>query len=64
MIDIAHKQWIDDATYEQLLYRWRHAPSTDLMFQDKDAGNYFAKIMREKRCDHVATSKRVGWLND
>ena len=59
---IPHKKWIDEASYEQLLSKWRFAPIGDPMFQG-DTGDYYAKVMREKRehVDHVQVSKNVGW---
>ena len=56
------KEWIDTASYEQLLSRWRFAPAGDLMFQG-DTGDYYKKVMLEKKqsCDHVQASKTVGW---
>ena len=57
-----NKLWIDGATYEQLLYKWRNAPFGDKMFQG-DAGDYYSKVMFEKKrtADHVQASKNVGW---
>lgn len=56
------KRWIDNATYEQLLAKWRFAPIGDSMFQG-ETGDYYAKVMAEKRktADHVQASKTVGW---
>ena len=58
----AEKKWIDESSYEGLLYRWRFAPVGDPMFQGY-TGEYYKKVMHEKReaCDHVAASKAVGW---
>lgn len=60
----AQKHWIDNATYNQLLGRWRSAPSGDLMFQG-ETGDYYAKKMKEKRAEigdaaHVKASKEIG----
>lgn len=59
------KQWIDGASYTELLHRWRFASTGDPMFQD-DTGKYFAEVMFAKRkqvgdAGHVAASKEVGW---
>jgi len=58
------KKWIDEATYEDLLRKWRFAASGDPMFQG-DAGDYYAKVMVEKKAydpaEAVAASKRIGW---
>lgn len=56
------KQWIDNASYESLLTRWRFALIGDPMFQG-EIGDYYSKVMAEKRktADHVQASKNVGW---
>jgi hypothetical protein len=56
------KQWIDSASYETLLSKWRFAPIGDRMFEG-ETGAYYAKVMREKgeSTDHVQASKNVGW---
>jgi hypothetical protein len=58
------KRWIDNADYESLLYRWRFAPVGDTFFQG-DTGDYFKKVMAEKRDadpgGHVRASKNIGW---
>lgn len=58
-------QWINRASYEDLLRRWRFSPPGDEIFQG-DVGVYYIKAMKEKReaIGHEATinaSKRVGW---
>lgn len=64
MTDEEMKQWIDDATLEQLLNKWRFAPVGEPMFQG-DIGKYYAKVMTAKRsadpAGWVAASKRIGW---
>lgn len=62
---VIFKKWIDNATYNELLYRWRFGKTGDPIFQG-DIGEYFSKIMREKRsllndAEQVQSSKRVGW---
>jgi len=72
-MDAATKQWIDNASYEELLRRWRFAPMGDPLFQG-GVGDYYLKRMREKEqamdaterlggpADNpAAASKRVGW---
>lgn len=59
------KHWIDNATYTQLLARWRHAPSGDPIFV-AELGAYYSKVMRERLAkldpgEHVRISKHVGW---
>lgn len=59
------KQWIDDASYETLLSRWRHAPSGDDFFEGH-CGTYYTIIMGKKKKElgdkkAVEASKRVGW---
>jgi len=59
------KGWIDNATYSQLLYRWRFASINDRIFSGK-IGEYYSKIMKEKKSqltndEHVSASKNVGW---
>lgn len=59
------KKQIDSMNYEQLLKRWRFAPSGDPLFQG-EVGEYYQEVMKRKREEvgnaaHVATSKRIGW---
>jgi hypothetical protein len=59
------KEWIDTASYEDLLRRWRFAPTGDPLFQN-EVGDYYAEVMRRRRNEvgpavHTATSKRIGW---
>ena len=61
----AQREWIDNATYTQLLGRWRMAPIGDAMFQG-GTGDYYAEVMKRKREEvgpgaHVAASKAIGW---
>jgi hypothetical protein len=60
-----HKDWIDAASYEQLLRKLRFSPAGDPLFVG-DAGAYFQKVMGEKKIliGHeaaVAISKSIGW---
>ena len=56
------KQWIDNATYEELLHLWRFAPIGDPLFRG-ETGDYYSNVMAEKRktADHVNASKKIGW---
>jgi hypothetical protein len=42
------KNWIDSASYEQLLSKWRHAALGDIMFQG-ETGKYYSTVMFRKR---------------
>lgn len=59
------KKWIDNATYNELLFRWRTAPAGDPFFQG-EIGDYYAEVMKKKReqigdAEHVRASKSIGW---
>ena len=60
----AQKQWIDDASYETLLRRWRTAAVGDQMFQG-DTGDHYSKVMAQKKSEDpdgaVRASKNIGW---
>jgi hypothetical protein len=65
MIDANIKTWIDNASYEALLEKWRNAPVGHPFFQD-ETGDYYTKVMKEKRelvgdTEHVRASKSIGW---
>ncbi len=58
-------EWCKNASYEQMLSKWRFAPSGDKFFTG-DNGKYFAFIMKEKRAqitdaEHTQASKNIGW---
>jgi len=59
-----NKNHIDNLSYEQLLSKWRFAPSGDPWFQG-ETGEYWGKVMAEKRSkdndEHVRASKKIGW---
>lgn len=44
------KSWIDNASYDQLLEKWRFAPVGDPFFQG-DTGEYYSDVMRQKRAN-------------
>jgi len=59
------KAWIDNATYEQLLDKWRWACVEDPFFCG-DVGNYYVDVMSKRRSqvgddEHVRASKSIGW---
>ncbi len=59
------KEWIDNASYESLLSRWRMAPAGSPWFQG-DVGQYYKERMAAKRDEvgpgeHVRASKSIGW---
>lgn len=65
MIDASMKEWIDNASYQELLGRWRSAPAGSPWFQD-EVGQYYSEAMKKKRSEtppgeQVAASKAIGW---
>ncbi len=60
------KAQIDSEDYESLLRRWRFAPAgSSPMFQG-EVGDYYSKVMAEKRDalppgEQVRASKAIGW---
>lgn len=56
--------WIDNASYEALLSRWRFSPVGDPFFIG-EVGEYYKKVMDRKRQETgdngVSASKSVGW---
>lgn len=56
------KRWIDNASYQDLLSKWRFASLDDPIFQVETV-DYYVKVMSEKKksADHVQTSKNIGW---
>lgn len=58
------KKWIDEASYEELLRKWRFAPAGDPFFkQGTGMGDYYIQVMEEKKkgVNATAISKRIGW---
>lgn len=59
------KKWIDEASYYQLLDRWRNTPAGgDAIFQG-EAGKYYSQVMAKRKVEvgpamHVSTSKAIG----
>lgn len=63
-IRLRDKHWIDNASYEDLLAKWRHTPSGAIILTGI-TGLYYQMVMGDKRGrlssdDRVAISKRVG----
>ena len=59
------KTWIDNASYEDMLFKWRFAPTGSLWFQG-EVGVYFDETIRKKRAEigeeaAIRASKSVGW---
>lgn len=56
------KDYIDNMSYQKMLYKWRFASSGDPLFQG-ELGDYFARAMAVKKvnADHVQASKNIGW---
>ena len=64
MTDDEMKQWIDNASYEALLGKWRLA--TGSLFFQGEIGDYYIEAMRRKRVEvgdteHTRASKAIGW---
>jgi len=58
-------KWIDTASYEELLSKWRFAPIGSPWFQGK-VGEHYQKVMAKRRkkvgsARHVQASKSIGW---
>lgn len=65
MTDELMIEWIDNATYDQLLSRWRFSPIGSPFFSGK-VGVHFTEVMRKREtevgdAEHTAASKRIGW---
>jgi len=59
------REWIDNASYEQLFSHWRFAPVGDPFFQGA-VGEYYAAEMGKRRKEvggakHTEISKSLGW---
>jgi hypothetical protein len=66
MIDDKYKSWIDSASYEELLRRWRITPGGSDPIFSGETGDYYSKVMTEKRDavghdEAVEASKRIGF---
>lgn len=59
------KAWIDGASYQSLLAKWRNAPVGSPWFRG-EIGDYYAVTIKAKRAavgdtEAVAASKEIGW---
>lgn len=59
------KQWINGASYRELLQKWRFASAGDPFFVG-EIGDYYTKKMAEKHdkvgdTEHTRISKSIGW---
>lgn len=58
------KEWIDNASLEQLVRRWRFALAGDPMFEG-ETGDYFTQVLIAKKHKSpeafTAASVQVGW---
>ena len=59
-------EWIDNASYEELLRKWRFAPAGDPFFQG-DIGKYYEKVLAGRKkevggAEHSRLSKKIGWV--
>ena len=57
--------WIDNADYEELLTKWRFAPTGDPFF-DGNVGKHFVLVIQAKKAkigdaEHTRISKKIGW---
>ena len=58
-------EWINNASYQELLSKWRFAKSGSPWFQG-DVGKHYSKVIFEKRDkltndEQTTASKNVGW---
>jgi len=65
MLNDNMKKWIDEASYIDLLRKWRFARSGDPFFQG-EIGDYYCQVMARKRKEvgdeaHSRASKAIGW---
>jgi hypothetical protein len=59
------KEWIDSASYEELLRKWRFALAGDKYFFG-EAIVYYQQAMRQRKvevgeAEHGRISKKLGW---
>jgi len=64
MNEIEMREWIDNASYESLLHKWRYGLAGDPFFKG-DIGKYYSKKMAEmkEKVGHdaaVSASKLIG----
>lgn len=59
------KEWIDNATYKELLSKWRFELAGSPWFQ-YEIGDYYVQVINKKRIEvgheaAVRASKEIGW---
>lgn len=59
------KEWIDNASYEELLFKWRFAPVGHPLFRGA-TGDYFKSTLDKKKEEltheeRVGISKKIGF---
>lgn len=59
------KEWIDNASYEELFRKWRFAPIGDPLLKG-EMGEYYLKVFSQRReevggAEHTRISKKIGW---
>lgn len=61
-MDEKMKQWIDEASYEQLLSKWHSAPIGDPFFLG-ETGRYYCQVMKQRRetdpMKHIRTIENI-----
>lgn len=65
MNEAERKTWIDQASYEDLLRRWRQEPAGSPWFAG-EVGVYYKEAMARKKAEvgdseQVRASKAIGW---
>lgn len=57
------QKWIDNASYTELLYRWRFEPLGSAWFNGPTGDHFVETMVKRKPSDaeHTAASKQVGW---
>jgi hypothetical protein len=65
MTETEMRNWIDTASYQELLEKWRFEPAGSPWFTEP-LGSYYANAMQARRklegdAAHVAASKAIGW---
>ena len=65
MNDAERIQWIDQASYYELLMKWRREPACSPWFMG-DVGKHYADVMRKRKSEtpiqeQVNASEEIGW---
>lgn len=61
-----YREWIDRASFEELLRRWRFAPMGDDHIFQGEIGKYYGEVMSKRRAElpegeAVRISKSIGF---